>query len=146
MKLTWPGRYAASALEVRTPCRSSRRSGCRGTLEDRFAQLALVCQKPVVVELEPPLERRCGRPSQRMDASAVEQLARHPVRPRPVEDDASFEAHATPNLFGEFRDGDVVTGADIDMRNAGIVTQQVEAGIGEIVDVQELAARRAAAP
>src|SRR5262245_64221029 len=107
------------AFEERTPRRSSRRSGCRSTLEDRFAQLALVRQEPVVIELEPLLERRCGRPSQRMDATAVEQLARHPVRPRAVVDDASFEAHATPNLFGEFRDRDVVTGAHVDMRNTG---------------------------
>src|SRR5262249_7429577 len=115
MKLTWPGRCAARRVRGWVPRRSSRHLGCRGTLEDRFAQLALVRQKPVVIQPEPFFERRCGRPSQRMDAAAVEQLARHPVLPRPVVDDPPFEAHATPNLFGEFGDRDIVAGTNVDM-------------------------------
>ena len=81
-----------------------------------------------------------------MDAAAIEQLARRSVRSRPVVDNASLEAHAAFNVFGEFCNRDVVTGADIDVRLAGLVPQKVDAGVGEIVDVEKLAPRRAAAP
>src|SRR5262249_14910167 len=119
--------------------------GCR-RLDDCLPQLALVRQKPVVVTPQSLLERCRGRPTQRLDAAAVEQLARRSIRSRPVVDNAPFEAHTTFNVFGEFSNGDVVTGADIDMRLAGMVLQQMDSGVGEIVDVEELAPRRAAAP
>src|ERR1700730_6210615 len=119
--------------------------GCH-RLDDRFPQLALVRQKPVVVTPQSLLERCRGPPTQRLDAAAVEQLARCSIRPRPVVDNAPFKAHTTFNVFGEFSNRDVVTGTDIDMRLAGIVPQKMDAGVSEIVDVEELAPRRAAAP
>src|SRR5262249_20988661 len=117
---------------------------CR--LDDRLPQLALIRQKPVVVKLKPLLERGGGRPAQRLDATAVEQLARRSVRSRSVVDNAPLEAHAAFNVFGEFCNRDVVARADVDMRLAGIVPQKVDAGVGETVDVEKLAPRRAAAP
>src|SRR6266404_4977253 len=119
--------------------------GCH-RLDDRFPQLALVRQKPVVVTPQSLLERCRGPPTQRLDAAAVEQLARCSIRSRPVVDNAPFKAHTTFNVFSEFSNRYVVTGADIDMRLAGIVPQKMEAGVGEIVDVEKLASRCAAAP
>src|SRR5262249_21233071 len=81
--------------------------GCR-RLDDRFPQLALVRQKPVVVTPQSLLERCRGRPTQRSDAVAVEQLARCSVRSRPVVDNAPLKAHTTFNVFGEFSNRDVV--------------------------------------
>src|ERR1700730_18738993 len=119
--------------------------GCH-RLDDRFPQLALVRQKPVVVTPQSLLERCRGRPTERLDAAAVKELARCSIRSRLVVDDAPFKAHTTFNVFGEFSNRDVVAGADIDMRLAGIVPQKMDTGVGEIVDVEEFAPRRAAAP
>src|SRR6476646_8349300 len=116
-------------------CRSSASIGyCR--LDDGFPQLALVREKPVVVQPQPLPERGRGFPAQRLDAAAVEQLAWRSVRSRPIIHDAPFEAHATLNVLGELCDRDVVTRAGIDMRVAGIVLQKVDAGVGEIVDIE----------
>ena len=43
-------------------------------LDDGFPQLALVCEKPVVVQPQALLERGRGFPAQRLDTAAVEQL------------------------------------------------------------------------
>src|SRR2546421_347720 len=68
------------------------------------------------------------------------------INSRPIIHDAPFEAHATLNVLGELCDGDVVTRADIDVRVAGIVLQKVDAGVGEIVDIEKLPPGSAAAP
>src|SRR5262249_15653990 len=117
---------------------------CR--LDDRLPQLALVRQKPVVVKLKPLLERCGGRPAQRLDATAVVQLARRSVRSRPVVDNAPLEHHPAFNVFAQFRNRYAVARDDIDMRLARIMPQKVDASGGEIVDVEKLAPRRAAAP
>ena len=46
----------------------------------------------------------------------------------------------------EFGDGDVFAGADIDQFVAGIILHQMNAGVGEIVDIEEFPPRRAGAP
>ena len=43
-------------------------------------QLALVGEEPVVIKPQPFHQRRGRRPAHRLDATAVEQLARHAVR------------------------------------------------------------------
>ena len=48
--------------------------------------------------------------------------------------------------FGEFADGHVGADADIDDLLVGIVLHQENQRVGEIVDIQELAPRRAGAP
>jgi hypothetical protein len=76
----------------------------------------VVSPEPFIVEPQPLLERRPRRPAEGADAAAIEQLARHSVRTSRVEDDASLETHAVPNAFGKLGNGDVVSGADIDVR------------------------------
>ena len=46
----------------------------------------------------------------------------------------------------EFGDGDVLAGADVDVFVVAVVLHQMDAGVGEVVDVEEFAARRAGAP
>jgi hypothetical protein len=84
--------------------------------------------------------------TQRLDATAIEDLTGRSVRSRPIIDDAAFEAHATLNVLGELRDRDVVTSAHIDVRVVGIVLQKMHAGVGEIIDIEKLAAWSSAAP
>src|SRR5260221_955570 len=106
---------------------------CR--FDDRFPQLARVREEPGVVKPQPLLE--CGRGAQRLDAAAVEQLTRCSVWSRPVINNAAFEIHAAPNVFGKLCNCDVVTRADIDVRVPGIMPQKMETGVCEIVDEEE---------
>jgi hypothetical protein len=103
-------------------CRSSASIGYCG-LDDCFPQLALVREKPVVVEPQPLLERGRGFPAKCLDAAAVEQLAWRSVRSRAIKHDATFEAHAALDVLGELCDRDVVTRADIDMRNVPVAVE-----------------------
>src|SRR5215472_1975915 len=94
---------------------------CR-RLDDRFPQLSLIGKEPIVVKLQSLFEFRLGFPAHCLHATAVEQLAWRSVRSRLIIYDAPLEAHAALNVFGELGNRDVVAGADVDVRLAGIVT------------------------
>ena len=81
-----------------------------------------------------------------MQAAHVEQLARRAVRLRRVEPDVDTGCHDVANLLGELADGQIFPGPDVDVIVAVVVFHQEQARVGEIVDVQELAPRRAGAP
>ena len=63
-----------------------------------------------------------------------------------VEGDGPSEANCLGHHRGEVGDGDITAAADIDGRRRVIMVQQKRTGVGEVVDMQELAARPAAAP
>ena len=63
-----------------------------------------------------------------------------------VELDGDAGRDDVANDFGELPNRQVLTGADVDVLVAVVVLHQEQAGVGEIVDVEELAPRCAAAP
>ena len=97
---------------------------------------------PSRADTRPPAERR--------DAAHVEQLLRRAVGLARVPLDRSGVADHALDQFGELADGQVVAGADVDHAVGQVggrhVLQQEDDGLGQVVDVEELAARGAGAP
>eukprot|EP01136_Pigoraptor_vietnamica_P011332 Opistho-1_new@50086 len=118
----------------RRPCRSSQ-----GSFSARER-----CRR--VGEAEPRLERNLRTPSKRREARDIQQLARRAVGLAAVEDDAALEAHHVHHRLGEFADGEVRSAAHVDDRAVVAQFHQVDTGVGQVVDIQELAPRRPAAP
>src|SRR3546814_8213250 len=87
-----------------------------------------------------------GRPAEGPYPADVEQLARRSVRLGAVEADRAVEPDDLADHLRQLHDRQVVAGTDIDHALAGIVGHQPDAGIGQVVDVQELPHRPAAAP
>ena len=79
-------------------------------------------------------------------ARHVEKLARRAVRPRRVERDFAPVADHVGDEAREFADGDVFAGADIEELQVRIAFHDEDAGVGEVVDGEEFAPRRAGAP
>ena len=88
-----------------------------------------------------------GAPAEGGEAAHVEQLPRRPVGLAAVVDDAAAEADDLHHRLGQLGDRDVGADTDVDQRRRLVAAlHQEHAGIGEVVDVEELAPRRAAAP
>ena len=68
----------------------------------------------LIGELDSFLERGAGAPAKPGKTADVEQFARRPVRPRGVEADLAGVSDGRGDHAGEFGDGDVLAGADID--------------------------------
>jgi len=91
-------------------------------------------------------EVRSGAPAEPTEPRHVQELARRAIRPRGVEHEAAGIADDIGHETGELGDRDVFAGADIDEFVVGIMLHEKHAGIGEVVDGHELAARAAGAP
>ena len=85
-------------------------------------------------------------PAQRIDARNVQKLARRAVGPRRVKLDPAAIADHVGNDAGEFGNGHVLAGSDIEELQIRIAFHDEDAGIGQIVDREEFAPRRAGAP
>ena len=85
-------------------------------------------------------------PAKRGQRADIQNLARHAVRARRAEGDSPREANRLGHHRGEVGDGDIAAAANIDRRRRDIMVQQKRLGVGEVVDMRELAARPAAAP
>ncbi|MEY3838199.1 MAG: hypothetical protein RL304_1181, partial [Verrucomicrobiota bacterium] len=85
-------------------------------------------------------------PAERADAGDIHELARGAVGHGRVELQATGEAGDPGRQFGEPADGDLLARADVDRAGLGVAVEEEEAGLGEVVRVQELAERRAGAP
>src|SRR5260370_38007175 len=98
--------------------------------------LVMLVQIRLISKPDSFLERGAGAPAKPGKTADVEQFARRAVRPRGVEADLAGIANGRGDHAGEFGDGDVLAGADIDQFVAGIDIHQMNAGVGEIVDIQ----------
>ena len=76
----------------------------------------------------------------------IQQFLRGAVGLGGVERDLAVIADEAGDLFGQFADGHVRAGADVDQGGGVGVQADVDAGGGHVVDVQELAPGRAGAP
>src|SRR3979490_2407926 len=96
--------------------------GERGGLLRRllgFAEVSLVS------ELDSIFQRGARAPAQFGKAADIEQFARGAVRPRGVEADLAGISAGRATHAREFRNRDVLAGADVDQSFAGIILYQV---------------------
>ena len=85
-------------------------------------------------------------PTEGADARDIHELARRAVGHRRVEFEAAGETDGLGDEAGEVADGEFFAGADVDMARLRITIEEHQAGLGEIVGVQEFAERRTRAP
>ena len=105
-----------------------------------------VKRRGFISQLDAITQRGLGRPAQALEAADVEQLARRTVGLGGIKHDAALEADDVHHGLGQFADGDVFAGADIDQRAVVARLHQVHAGVGQVVDVEEFALGGASAP
>src|SRR5689334_2362162 len=112
-------------------------------------------QEVAIGEREPLLEAHARRPAEGLEAPHVHQLAWRAVGLGAVELDAALVSDGPRHLLGKLADADVLARADVDVRKHRLRVlrvlllrqeHHVHAGRGHVVDVEELAARRAATP
>ena len=106
----------------------------------------MLVQEPLIGLLDALDEVDAGLPAHAGEGGGVEQLARGAVGLGGIEDEPAAVAHDRGDQPGELGDGEVPAPADIDLLLAAVMAQQEQAGIGQIVDMQELAPWRAGAP
>src|SRR5689334_21691071 len=105
-----------------------------------------VAAEPGVGVGEADAEADAVAPAECGEAGHVEQLARRAVRLRGVEAEHALEAHSLRDGLGQLADSHVRARPNVDWRGIRVVPEQEDAGVGEVVDVEELAAGGAAAP
>jgi hypothetical protein len=86
------------------------------------------------------------RPPHGAELVRAHQLARRAVGLRGVGDDVALEPDDLADQLRQFQDGHILARADIDVLEVRIGLHQKHAGVGAVVGVEELAARRARAP
>src|SRR5579863_7043028 len=111
-----------------------------------FGCLFRLLQIRLISEPDAVLKRGAGAPAEFGNAADVEQFSWRAVGPRGIETDRTAIADGRGHHPGEFGDRDVLAGADIDQLAAGVMLHQVNAGVREIVDIEELPPWRAGAP
>ena len=85
-------------------------------------------------------------PTEMVQAGDVEEFAGGAVGAGGVEDELTGVADDTGDFLGEVGDGEFFAGADVDVQFAVVIVHEVDAGVGQVVDVHELAQGFAAAP
>ena len=85
-------------------------------------------------------------PPQVVQAGHVEQFSRRAVRFRGVPHDLGGGMHDAPHHLGQLPDGYIFAGADVDVTCLAVALHQKHAGVGQIVDVEELPPGRSRAP
>src|SRR6266702_5474399 len=137
-----PGRAEAAHLTGKALLpqpRPGRRLGRRHRIGD-------MPEIPLIRAREPVAQRGRRRPAEGVDAANIEELLRGAVRLVERVDEAAAVTDDFGDETRELVDGDVAAAADIDMRLCRVVLHQEDYRVGEVVDVEELAARLAAAP
>ncbi len=101
----------------------------------------LLVEEPLVGGADAGLEVDLGRPAQVVELGDVEHLAGGAVGLGGVEAQRGVGADDVADHLGEVADGDVHAGADVDVFGVAVVLHEEQAGVGEVVDVEELAHR-----
>ena len=91
-------------------------------------------------------QRRSRTPAQCRQGTAVERLARHPIRACAVEFQSADEADDVTYLLRKLGDRQIHTASEVDGSLIVVVTHDEQAGVGEVIGEQELAAWRARTP
>jgi hypothetical protein len=106
----------------------------------------LVLDEPAIAARHTLPQRYAGPPAERLEPRNVEHLTRRAVRLARVEAQLSAEADHLAHDLRQLADRDVLTPADVEQLVAVVAVHQEQTGVGQVVDVQELATRRARAP
>ena len=85
-------------------------------------------------------------PPQFTQPGSIQQFLRCAVRSFGIPIDAAFKTHNIGNYLRQLKDGLVPSPTDIDNFRFIVATHQKHTGIGQVVDMQEFAPRRARAP
>jgi len=106
----------------------------------------LVLQEPAIRALDPLFEPNLGLPAQSLQLGHIQQLLRRAIGLFQVLHDLAGKADHRFDHLGKFADGEVGARAHVHDLGVRVVLHQMDAGLGQVVHVQELAARRAGAP
>ena len=105
-----------------------------------------VLDEPVIGLGETVAQAGAGTPAERRHTAHIHQLARGAVGPGRVEGERAAKPDHIADGLREFADRHVATDADVHRFRRRVALHQEHQRIGEIVDEQEFAPRRAAAP
>src|SRR5262245_25468711 len=92
------------------------------------------------------VERDPVSPAESMDAGHVEDLARRPVGLLGVEDNLRPGRDGPTDELRKLADRRILAGPHVEVFLAVVVLHEEDTGLREVVDVEELAARRTGAP
>jgi len=106
----------------------------------------IVGRIPVVRTANALLQADGRLPAKGRQAGGIEELARCAVGLGSIEFDVSLIADDVLYEFRQFENADVLPPTDIDDLGCAVILHQKYAGISQIIDMQELAARRARTP
>ena len=107
---------------------------------------ASVLQVPPAGLFQTLTKRNLRPPAERRQPMTVEPFARCAVRFRCIEDQPAIEADCRNDRLGEFTNGQLLAGPNVERHRPGIVFHQEDEGVGKIVDMKELAPRVACPP
>src|SRR4051812_26880439 len=140
--------YGSSAMADLTMGEEGR--GDEGALRNRPRRrqdrLVVTPPKPRIRALDPLPQPDPVPPSKPMQPADVEQLAGHAVRFRGVEGEPHAGVHLLAEGLRQLADAQILPRADVDVLILLVVAHEEEAGVGEVVDVQQLAPGLARAP
>ncbi len=85
-------------------------------------------------------------PAEAVEFGDVEEFAGGAVGFGEIVIDITFEAGDAGDEVGQVDDGQILAGADIDQAGLVVVFHEVEGGVGQVIDVEELAAGPAGTP
>ena len=152
-------RLSAAVAEMFTPCMAvlylkccSHRSLACGVLfhgsEARatYDVTSRSVAEPIVRQADAFAEVDFVFPAQVVQAADIQQLAGRAVRFGSVEYELRLRVYGVTNRLGQFADRQIDAGAHVDRTGLVVVLQQKQAGIGQIVNVQELTLGAAGAP
>ena len=108
--------------------------------------MAPVLEEPAIGRLDALAQPDAVAPAERVEARDVEELLRRAVGLGRVENEGRAGVDDVAHHLRELADGQVLAGADVHVLGRVVAAHEEEAGVGEVVHVQELAARGAGAP
>ncbi len=111
-----------------------------GRCRRRVVEEPLVGLGDAVAQIDPVPPARLVQPVD------IEQLSRRSVGLAGVEAQLGLGVDQIANQLGQLSNRQILTGADVDVELVVPVIQEEVTGVGQIVDVQELAQRRPGAP
>ena len=105
-----------------------------------------IVQKVIIRQADAILQLGLVGPAEGCSLAHIQQLARGAVRAGGVPFDVAFVANNLGDQFGELLDGQLLPRSGVYGLVAAVVVHQEDAEVGEVVDIEELAQRRAVAP
>src|SRR4051794_31016665 len=110
---------------------------CSRAMAELLCRLLVLAQKCLVGEPDALLQPRAGTPAELCEPAHIQQLSGRAVWPRRIEADFAAVADGRGHKAGKLGNRNVLAGADIDEFSLRIGLHQMDASVGEIVDIEE---------